>query len=596
MVLARLHKFITASTRNPADPRVIFWFSLSLAFAALYSGLALAIAFSGDYIVQDDARQYVFWMQRFFDPSLFPDDLIADYFQSVSPLGYVTLYRGAAAVGIHPFLLNKLLPLGLSLTTTAFCFALTLQILPLPFTGFVASLLLNQTLWMKDDLVSASPRSFVYPFFLAFLGCVCRYQSQRHSSNSHSTHSWRRWLILSLGAIALLGSFYPQYLLVSAGVLLLCLVRWENGRLRFSSVRRDYSFVAIHLGVIFSMLLVYAFNTSDFGPVVTAEQARAMPEFWPKGRNFFFNENLWWFYGVGDRSGYLHVGLVRPATLALSLFLPLLFVRPAWFPILRQITSNGWLLIRLWITATVLFGLAHLLLFRLHLPARYTDHSLRIITAIAAAMFMTAVFDAVMRASWRSPAPNQLPRLRRPVLAWGTTLFMALLLFIYPAFVENFPLTKYKTGNTPQIYEFFQQQPPDTLIASVDEEVNNLPVFSQKSILIGREFGIPYHLGYYNEFEDRALEMIRAQYTPNLEELQAFIRAYTVDFWLVDRDAFSAEYVTDIWIRQYQTDLTETLAQLQAGEVPMLKKLIKPCSVLTENRLVVIDATCILAK
>ncbi|HHP7245874.1 MAG TPA: hypothetical protein ACFE0H_14435, partial [Elainellaceae cyanobacterium] len=327
-----------------------------------------------------------------------------------------------------------------------------------------------------------------------------------------------------------------------------------------------------------------------------AEQARAMPEFWPKGRNFFFNENRWWFYGVGDRSGYLHVGLVRPATLALSIFLPLLFVRPAWFPMLRQITSNGWLLIRLWITATVLFILAHLLLFRLHLPARYTDHSLRIITAIAAAMFMTAVFDAVMRASWRSPAPNQLPRLRRPVLAWGTTLFMALLLFIYPAFVENFPLTKYKTGNTPQIYEFFQQQPTDTLIASVDEEVNNLPVFSQTSILIGREFGIPYHLGYYSEFENRALDLIRAQYTPDLDELQAFIRSYNVDFWLVDRDAFSAEYVTDIWIRQYQTDLTETLTQLRSGEVPMLKKLIRPCSVLTENRLVVIDATCILAK
>lgn len=597
MLLARLHKFVTTPTRSLTDPRCIFWLSFSLAFAAIYSILALQIAFSSDYIVQDDARQYVFWMQRFLRPDLFPNDLIADYFQSVSPIGYTSLYRVAAVVGIHPFLFNKLLPLALSLATAGLCFALTLEIIPLPFTGFVASLLLSQTLWMKDDLVSASPRSFVYLFFLAFLLVLCRYRSHASAppeySNKNQSPLWI-YFILGWAAIALLGTFYPQYLLIAAGILLLSLMRWHQGQIRMSKLPIDYWFVGSHLAITAALLAYFALDISAYDPIVTAAQARTMPEFWPKGRNFFFNENLWWFYGVGDRSGYLHVGLVRPATLALSLFFPVLWLRPARFPVLRQITSQSWLLLQLWITATVLFALAHVVLFRLHLPARYTDHSLRLITAIATAIFLTAVLDAVIRASWRSPQPSQPARLRHPRLAWGTSVFIAILLVAYPIAVEDFPLTKYKTGNTPQIYEFFQQQPNDTLVASVVEEVNNLPVFSQTSILIGREYGIPYHLGYYTQFKQRALALIAAQYTPALAELQAFIRDNDVDFWLVDNEAFSADYIRDIWIRQYQDDLTATLANLEAGKTPALKQMLNACSVLKENRLSVVDAVCVL--
>ncbi len=96
-----LPKFLTQPRSTGLTVHVVFWFSLSLIIAAIYSGLALREAFSHAYIVQDDARQHVFWMQRFIDGELFPHDLIADYFQSVAPVGYTTLYRIAAAVGIH---------------------------------------------------------------------------------------------------------------------------------------------------------------------------------------------------------------------------------------------------------------------------------------------------------------------------------------------------------------------------------------------------------------------------------------------------------------------------------------------------------------
>lgn len=51
-------------------------------------------------------------MQRFLEPDLFPQDIIADYFQSVTPYGYTNLYRLIATLGIEPLLFNKILPLN----------------------------------------------------------------------------------------------------------------------------------------------------------------------------------------------------------------------------------------------------------------------------------------------------------------------------------------------------------------------------------------------------------------------------------------------------------------------------------------------------
>ncbi|MBD2023522.1 hypothetical protein H6F80_03655, partial [Leptolyngbya sp. FACHB-711] len=149
--------------------RLSFWLGLSLLMSLVYCIPALITAFSNEYVIQDDARQHVFWARRFLDPQLFPNDLIADYFQSAAPDGYATLYRFFAGIGIDPVFLSKLLPPVLALISTAFAFGIGMQFLPLPIAGFACALLLNQNLWMRDDIVSSTPVAFIYPLFLAFL-------------------------------------------------------------------------------------------------------------------------------------------------------------------------------------------------------------------------------------------------------------------------------------------------------------------------------------------------------------------------------------------------------------------------------------------
>lgn len=557
----RLHKLFTAPTVKTTKSQVIFWLSLSLTFSLIYSVLALKQAFSSEYMVQDDARQHVFWMQRFLDPELFPNGLIANYFQSVAPAGYTAIYKLMASLQVNPLLLSKFLPVLLGLIVTAYCFGVCLELFPVPASGFIATLLLNQSLWMKDDLVSATPRAFVYPIFLAFLYYLLR-----------------RSLFPTCVAIALLGLFYPQAVFNAAIILVLQLLCWD-GLPRLTTNRRDYLFCAAGLAIAVLVMLPFALETSAFAPTITAAEAKRLPEFLPGGRSAFFSKDPWRFWLSGGRSGFLPS--IQPSTLAVGFLLPVLLRYPSHLPLTRQVNRIA-ILLQMVVASLVMFLAAHALLFKLHLPGRYSGYSLRIVLALAAGITLIVLWDAF----WNTYRQKTL------VLAAVTLLGVTLLL--YPSFDRNFPNTKYKVGSFPALYKFFHQQPKDSLIASLSEEANNLPTFAQRSILVGREYAIPYHLGYYRQFRQRTLELIRAQYSPDLSVVQTLIQKYGVDFWLLDKAAFVPEYVAkNNWLRQYQPATAESVSQLQQGTLPALSKVVDRCKVFDRDGFVVLKAECI---
>jgi hypothetical protein len=149
-------------------------------------------------------------------------------------------------------------------------------------------------------------------------------------------------------------------------------------------------------------------------------------------------------------------------------------------------------------------------------------------------------------------------------------------------------------GNAPALYEFFSRQPKGTLIASLSLEVNNIPSFARRSILVGSEYALPYHLGYYREIRRRAIDLINTQYSTDLDEVRAFIQKYGVNFFMVDRDAWSPAYLEDPdgWLRQFQPATAEAVARLTQGVRPALLQVMPRCSVFEVGRLVVIDAKC----
>lgn len=563
-----LQKLLTQPSQPHKHPMVRVWLSLSLAIAFYYGVLSLQYAFAGDYIVQDDARHYLIATQRFIDPNLFPNDLIADYYQAVTPSGYAVLFRAIAALGVEPTVAIKVLPLGLGLVTTVYCFWVSLSLFAVPAAAFTSTLILNQALWLRHDLVSAAPRAFVYPLFFAFLYYLLKQQ-----------------LVPLLIAIALQGLFYPSAALVEVAVLSIRLLRYRNGRISPSQNRRDYLFWLAGAVIALVALLAYTPELSKFGPVVNLAQAKAMPEFGPNGRIGFFVENPFAFWLTGDSGVHFPV---YPPIIWISVLFPLLQSRR--LPLAKHLSEKISLLGQILVASFGLFLLAHLLLLRLYYPGRYTEHSLIIVMALATGITLILLLEIGLR--WL----HQQPTLKLPqrLLVGLISFFLVTSLVVpeIPAVVSSaYDLI---IGKAPQVYEFLQQTPKATLTASLSEEASNLPIFAHRPILIGREYALPYHVKYYTQIRQRAIDLIEAQYSSEPELVKQFIQKYKVDYFLIDPNAFTPEYLaTNAWLQQYQPATDEAIKQLQQGEQPVLSKLSPQCAVLETQGLTLVKAECI---
>lgn len=569
MLITRLQTFLTA---KKFKYQIIFWFSLSLTFAIIYSLLELKQAFSSAYVVQDDARVYVSWMQRFLEPDLLPNDLIADYFQSVTPFGYAALYRLIASLSIDPLLFSKFLPVLLLLLTTGYFFAVCMQILPCPAFGFITTLLFNQNLAMRDDLVSATPRAFIYLLFSAFVYYLLR-----------------RNALPCLGAIALSGLFYPPLLFILAGILILSVWHWQEKPNRLSQNRGDYVFGVTGLGLALMMMVPYALSSTEYGSVVTPNALRALPEFSETGRIPFFDDNPFQFWLLGQHSGILPNILEHPLS-SIGFLLPILLRYPERFPLVKKITSNIILLPQIALVSLGMFFAAHFTLYKLFAPARYTRYTLKFVIIVAAGIAIAVMLDAVFRFCKQG---TQFPELRQ-LLALGLTVLFGTVLVFYPLLLSHFPNSNYIVGEAPVVYEFFREQPKDILIAGLSPETDNLPTFSKRSILIGWEYAVPYHVSYERQISQRATDLIRAQYSQNLVEVQNFIQKYGVDFFMLDRTAFTPEYInTNPWFRQWQPIAEDILDTLEQGITPAIVSTLKRCSVVETEKLIVLQAECV---
>ena len=556
-----------------SDRKWLFWYILTIVFSLSYGLMALKEAFDGQWIVQDDARQHVFWMMRYLDPGLFPNDLIADYFQSVAPIGYKTVYRLGTHLGINPFVVNKFLPSILGLIASCYCFLLTKKIFPIPSGCFITTLLLSQILWMKDDIISGTPRAFVYPIFLAFL----YYLSQRSLFSCAIT-------------IALLGLFYPQCVLIAAGMLLMQLIKWRGLTPHLSSNSDDYFFCFVGLGVAFSVMLPYAIHVSEYAPIITRDQALELPEFQPGPKAKFFANTFWGYIFDDGRSGLLPRSLYTPFIVILGFILPLIMKFPKQFPLVRQVTKEVYILPQLIVVSVVMFIIANATLFELHLPGRYSGHTSRIIIAIASGIILTTILQGLQKAL----SSNYF---RKKLANFALMAVLATAIIAYPSFVDIFPSSKYREGKADSLYRFLQQQPKNTLVASLTSEAGNIPAFTQRSILVSREHAIPYHMGYYQPYRQRVKDLIKAQYTHDLEVLKSFIRRYDITHWLIEESTFSPGYISENrWILQHEPEAQKMLEGLKTGLVPALTAYQSECKVFHDQKYEVLSTECILEQ
>lgn len=550
------------------------WFGLSLLVPLYFGLISLHYVVSHQYIIQDDARQHLVWLQRLVEPELFNNDLIANYFESVAPIGYKFFYWFWAKIGIAPIELAKILPLILAIITTIYIYKLTLQIFPLPVAGFWSSLFVNQLIWLNDDLVSASPRAFIYPLFSAFLYYLIKER-----------------LVQLLIAIALIGLFYPQVLLVELAILTVRLFSLSTKSIKFAQQKKDYLVWLAAVIIACPILLNYALVKSEFAPVVTAMQMQQMPEFNIHGRSQYFVVNPILFFLNGSSGLSLPI---FPTIVWISLSLP--WVLKSKLPLVKLIQPKVKTLFEVAIASLLMFILAHLLLPKLHLPSRYTYHSLKIIMAIASGIILVIWLNHFQK--WLFA--NQKLKTKIISILVGFSLGT---IIIFPAIPPVFLVwfQNWQIGTAPLIYQYLSTQPPDILVASLAREADNIPAFSFRSVLVGREFALAYHTNYYRQFKQRVIDLIEAQFSPSLLKTKQVIQKYGIDYWLIENTSFQADYLLQHdWLNysSVHNSVNQANTNLKRGEVPALAQFIKDnkcISVATQN-LTLLNAECLLKE
>lgn len=556
------------------------WLGLSLLFSLYYGICFYYFVFSQEYVVQDDARQHIVWLQRFIDPELFPKDLIADYFSGLAPIGFKTFYLLLAKVGLEPLLVAKILPPILAIATTIYIYLFTLQILPIPITGFISSALINQLMWLNDDIVSATPRAFIYPLFAAFL--------YYFSINS---------LIPCLILMLFQGLFYPHILLIEMLILslrLLTINRRFKGipTIQLTTIKQPYIWWIG--GMIITAIALYPITQKppELATTVTALQMKQMPEFNLNGRSPFFGGGWlnYWFAGSSGLSLPLF-----PTIVWSGLLLPWLL--PTKLPTIKLITHKINIIAQVTIASLGMFFLAHLLLPRLHLPSRYTYHTLRFMLAISSALVITVTIN-IIKTKLNKKIKYKIPFKLAEKIKLTAIILFTLIMITIPALPQIFinGYQGWKIGKNAEIYQYLSQQPKEILVASLSKKANNIPAFSQRSILVGREFAMAYHPTYHNQIKQRAIALLQAQYSSDSAVLKSFIDQYKINYLLLDKTAFTPEYLArKKWLlnSSWQNETKQVIKQLKSKNIPALTKAIKPCTSISTKDLILVDTSCI---
>jgi hypothetical protein len=175
-------------------------------------------------VLDDDARMHIYWMARFQDATLFPDDPITTYMSSTlfAPWGYQVLCRLGSSI-MPPLLFTQLLSLALVLVSLWLLDALLRGVTESPAARFVGGclFLFYHTHNVVHNILGGFARSFAVPILLL---CVLFLQRQR----------FREALLGNIAALVL----YPPIILNTlalAGDQLLR--RWWQGCIYWAFMR-----------------------------------------------------------------------------------------------------------------------------------------------------------------------------------------------------------------------------------------------------------------------------------------------------------------------------------------------------------------------
>lgn len=522
----------------------------------LYPSLAALIGFLvaiqvvgpllfNENVVQDDFRQSMFWVWRFWDPSLFPDDFIANvYSGSFDRLPLLWMIYAIA-----PFLTKSLIfytkfaAIILAALTSVFGFLFfdklsSNKILSLAFTAAFATML-----WCTDHLSVVHARSFVWIFIFAVSYFKLSGKDQFASITTLSS--------LFISPIAFLICFAIE------GFDLLLNYRKELFDLQSSKLR----WLLINATMVILIHKVIPWNNPNLpfadSEIYTVAELKLLPEFLPGGRHPIFGSSLWDGSWWNNEHWGLGIGFLPISNIifwALGLIFMVLFLYRARYKVTELLTSIPACLLyaslALYIAAQVLFPL-------LYMPSRFLGIPLLIIALVI--IFLTA--EVLLQDLVNTFAGKALTESAKASFL-SILIIVATIGFWFYFTRPQRQYTRYVTMND-QTAKIYKKLPQDALIAAhpLLPDINMASVIAKRSVFMSYEHTTSsFNKQVLAEVRRRNIESFKMLYAQSADELKELMDENKVTHIVAHIGFYSPQYLSNPkYIEPYNSSLKELL-------------------------------------
>ncbi len=477
---------------------------------ALMSGVVFILAhlpaLTNPFIINDDVRQQLFWMQQWQDPALFRGDFLTAYARHYVPWGVQALYW-VASWFMAPLYFAKVLPgvLFVFLAVCLFKIGTSLSDRRLGWMMVAVSWLMP---FFLDNLAGGLARAFAAPLLAFFwLG----WQDKR---------PWFMGAALLLQAL-----FIPYIFIVSA---LATLLAWLLARLGKDSPPpfpvHSAHFFLLSLGAALVIAMNLQFSADGYGPLVWVREMVNHPEFYAHGRYQILPEpsllweliSPWEFIPPFREWGIVAGGL---ACAGLVVLVAVGVRRLDWAVWKKQLKPAGYL----GLASLVMYFLARLFLLQLFVPDRYLMYTLNLFYCLFLAL---GLMHALRVERW----PRYLTILGLVVVA-GLGAWR----------LEGVGLKDYSAYRS--LYTALASTPKDALIAGHPNLMDTIPTFAQRRAFATYELAHPWSRGYWTKLEPRLHDLFQAYYAADPQVVVNFCRKYGIAFLIVDDRHFSPAFL-----------------------------------------------------
>lgn len=465
-----------------------------IAFSLLVTLYCQYPLLSNKYAINDDVRQETYVHIKYQDKDLFKGDFITDFYSRWASWGLDIVYF-IISLFYDPIKFTKILPFFLCLFSTLYMFKLG-KLLGNNLVGLLSGFLFVLTIWSADESIyigTGGASNFGVFLFITFIYYFLK------------KDLWKTSIALVLESL-----FYPPVLLISflTYAIYIC---YDFAKERKADKQILFHFIGSS-AIIFS--LSYFKYLNGHLELMGLKEIINMPEFYPGGRKVLFFPTL---YGqlTNCETGFAIFSTVK-YLLFLSILLGVFLKNKA-----LDISEKLWYFL---IASLILFIIATPLIYKLYGPGRFVRYTIPIFLIL----FTSLNTDRLLQKA-----------------KFKSIKLLTLLIFMSFTFIWIYPrmCSDYSIAPSPKLYNFLQTLPKDILIAGHPSEMDFVPVFARRKVLINEETSKPCYATFYPEIKKRTYDFFFAYYSDSPREIYDFCRKYNINYIVVYKKHFSQDYL-----------------------------------------------------